>query len=243
LSASQNTVIAPAQTYTVTVAAPGFIPASSNLTVLNVNAPTLALSLDRTNISEADGPLAAIATVSRQPASDQPLTVALTSSNRAAAMVPAQVVISPYQSSASFYVTAEDNTNVTGPKVTLISAQALDISSNAVGNAAAEILTVQDADGPLLKLVIAEKVVSKGLNPATTAVVSRSTPATNALLVTLTCSAPNEATVPATVTIPMGQTNVAFSIASLDDGIPNTRQSVSVTAARPATPAGVMSSP
>jgi hypothetical protein len=264
LTASPSTVLAPPQTYSVTVAAPGFAAASTNLTVLNINTPTLTLSLARTNISEADGPLAAIATVSRQPVTDQPLAVALASSNPAAALVPAQAIIPALQGNASFYVAAVADTNISGPKLTLITAQALDISSNAVGNEAVEALAVQDANGPMLTLALANKVAAKGLAPATTGLVSRNTPPTNDLVVSLTCSAPAEATVPVTVTIPSrllnnpflrakvrnfpwkfdgrvcktcliqqaasGQTNVSFSVTSLDDGVPFTSQTVSVAA-------------
>ncbi|HEX3720122.1 MAG TPA: CARDB domain-containing protein [Verrucomicrobiae bacterium] len=230
LNAASSTVLAPPQVYTVTVSAPGFSSASSNLTVINVNTPSLALSLDRTNINEADGPLAVIATISRQPVTDQPLTVALASTNPLAALVPSQVVIGGFQGSANFYVAAVDGTNLPGPRTTLIAAQALDVLSNAVGTAATEVLTVQDTNVPLLTVAISNKVVAKGLDPATTATVARDTPATNALVVTLTSSNPNEATVPGEVTIPSGLSSATFQIASIEDGIPNTSQSVSITA-------------
>jgi hypothetical protein len=207
--------------------------AVTNLTVFNNNTPTLTLTLDRTNISEGDGPSAAVGTLSREPVTDQPITIALASSNTAAALVPAQVVIPPLQGQVTFYVAAVNDNVVSGPKLTLLSAQVLDAFGNAVGKVVTQLLTVQDDDGPALKLAIASKVVPKGLNPATSAVVWRNTPPTNSLLVTLTSSATNEATAPPVVTIPSGQTNATFSIVSLNDGVPNSSHSISITASAP----------
>ena len=217
--AVQSTSIAPAQTYTLNASAGGYVSASANLTVLNNNAPTLALSFNRTNFNETDGPYAAVGTVSRNPVTDQSVTVALASTNTGAALVPAQVIIPSLQASALFYVAAVNDTNVTGPKEALISAQALDTAATRSASAATGVLTVEDVNGPLLNVTIASKVVPKGANPATTAMVWTTTPPTNDLVVTLASSDTNEATVPATVTIPAGQTNATFNIASLNDGI------------------------
>ncbi len=228
--AVQNTFIAPAQTYSLNASAGGYVSASANLTVLNNNAPKLALSFTGTNFNETDGPYASAGTVSRDPVTDQSVTVALVSTNAGAAVVPAQVIIPSFQASTLFYVAAVNDTNVTGPKLTLISAQALDNAGNPVGTAATGLLTVEDVNGPLLNVTIASKVVPKGVNPATTAVVWTTPPPTNNLWVTLASSNTNEATVPATVTILAGQTNATFNIASLNDGIPFTNFLVTITA-------------
>jgi hypothetical protein len=202
LLAPQSMIIAPAKNYTVGASSSGYAGTIANLTVLNNNAPMLALSLDPTNISEAGGPFAAVGTVSRAPVSDQAVTIALASTNTGAAVVPAQVTIPGLQAAASFYVSAIHDTNVTGPKVTLISAQGLDNVGNPVGTAATQILTVQDIDGSSLQVLIANKVVPKGTTAATTAAVWTTLPPTNDLVVALSSSDTKEATVPATVTIP-----------------------------------------
>ncbi len=230
LLAVDSTLIEPPGVFTVTATAPGFVGASTNLTVISSHLPTLTLSLDRTNISEGDGPLAVVGTVNRLPFASQPLTVALFSANPAAALVPAQVTIPPMEGAATFYIAAVDDNVVTGPKVTVISAQALDASGNPVGAPATETLVVQDNDGPTLQVQVAQKVVGKGLNPATSAVVGRNTPATNDLVVTLKTSATNETAMPPTVLIPIGQSNAAFSIASLNDGLTHTSVVVLITA-------------
>jgi hypothetical protein len=226
--AVQNTIIAPDRTYTISASVNGYTSSSASLTVLNNNAPTLALSLDRTNINEADGPFAAVATISRYPITDQPVTMALASTNTGAALVPGEATIPALQGSAAVYVAAVNDTNVTGPKVTLISAQALDILGNPIGTPVSQALVVQDNNGPVLRLSLASKVVPKGTN--TTGLLRIATANTNDLLVTLTSGATNEATVPATITIPAGQTSVTFPVATLEDGVPFTRQEVTITA-------------
>ncbi len=160
--AVQNTIIAPTQIYTISASALGYASISTTLSVLNDNAPTLTLSLDRTNINEADGPFAAIATVSRQPVTAQPVTIALGSSNTGAAIVPAQITIPALIGSATFYVAAVNDTNITGPKETLITAQSLDVQGDLVGIPVSEALTVQDNNGPALRVTIANRVVPKG---------------------------------------------------------------------------------
>jgi hypothetical protein len=230
LSAVQSTILAPPQVHTVTASASGYASASLSVTVLNDNTPALTLSLDRTNINEADGAFAAFGTITRQPVNDQALTVALVSTNPGAAVVPAHVTIPALLGNATFHVAAVDSTNIAGPKVTLISAQALDIQGDPVGNSATEELVVQNNNGPALRVSTAKRVVPKGANPATTGVVWTAIPPTNDLLVTLISSETNEATAPPTVTISAGQTNATFAIISLDDGIPFTSQTLSITA-------------
>ena len=231
LLAAGTTAIEPPHTYTVTASAAGYAGAATNVTVVNNNTPALFLTLDRTNISEADGPLAAVGTVTRVPVTDQPVTVALASSNAAAATVPAQVIIPGLQGQATFNIAAVRDNAVTGPKLTEVSAQVLDTFANPTGGVATQALAVQDADGPALTVTLAERIVPKGANPATTAMVTRNTPPTNSLVVALTSSDPNEATVPANVTMLAGHMNVSLAIATLNDGISNSTHAVLITAA------------
>ena len=230
LLAVQSTAIEPTHVYTVTASAPGYLSAGTNVTVFNNNTPALTLTLDRTNVSEGDGPFAAVATVGRSPVTDQPVTIALASSNSAAATVPAQVVIPGLQGEASFYIAAVNDGLVTGPKATLISAQVLDSSLNPIGAVASQLLEVQDDDGPALKLVLAPKVVAKSVSSAATATVLRNTPPTNDLVVTLTSSALDEAAVPPAITILAGQTSASFTVSSQNDGQPNSSHTVLITA-------------
>lgn len=228
--AVQNTLIQPAQTYSISAAASGLVGGSANLTVLNQNTPVLTLSLDRTNVFESDGPFAAYATITRQSATDQQVVVNLASTNPAAATVPSEVTIPSFQLQVTFPVAAVSHGPSSGPLVTLITGQTRDVFGNGIGAVVSEAIVVQDDHGPSLHVTIGEPVVRKGLNPATKATVFRNTPATNNLVVSLESSNPAQATVPPSVTIPIGQTSIDFNLSSLDDGHPGTSVSLSITA-------------
>ncbi|MCA9050254.1 MAG: hypothetical protein KDA89_16075, partial [Planctomycetaceae bacterium] len=82
-----------------------------------------------------------------------------------------------------------------------------------------------------LTLSIADATVSEAQGTgATTATVTRNTDMTDALVVTLTSSDTSEAAVPATVTIPVGQSSATFNIDAVADFLVDGTQTVSITA-------------
>ncbi|MEC8338793.1 MAG: zinc-dependent metalloprotease family protein, partial [Planctomycetota bacterium] len=85
--------------------------------------------------------------------------------------------------------------------------------------------------GGLLALAIAdEEVTETDGAAATNATVTRTGSTSGDLVVTLTSSDTTEATVPATVTIPDGQSSVTFEIAAIDDSDVDGTQTVTITA-------------
>jgi uncharacterized delta-60 repeat protein len=89
----------------------------------------------------------------------------------------------------------------------------------------------RDNDVPALTISFAAASISEGAGPtATTATLSRNSNTTNSLSVSLTSSDLSEVTVPASVTIPAGQTSVTFPVSAVDDSILDGNQSVTVTA-------------
>lgn len=113
---------------------------------------------------------------------------------------------------------------------TLISATATDPSGSTSEFSAG--IEVTDNDTATLTITIAAASVSEGDgNGATTATVSRNTDTTNALTVALTSSDTSEATVPATITIPAGQSvSVPFDIDAVDDVFVDGTQVVTIKA-------------
>ena len=92
-------------------------------------------------------------------------------------------------------------------------------------------VNVTPSNAAELTLTIPAPSISEGDGAnATTATVIRNTDTTNALTVTLVSSDTSEATVPATVTIPAGQSSVSFGIDAVDDTILDGTQTVSITA-------------
>ena len=188
---------------------------------------------------ENAGPLALSATVYRSIVTKRALNVVLRSSQTNALLVPAKVTIPADLASVRFSIAAVNNTLMDGDKSVVVSAQTLDdLRGEPIGAVASQAITVQDDDGPGLAVALARKLVPEGLNPATTAVVSRNTPTTNDLVVTLTSSLTNEATVPVSVLISNGQTSATFVVVSLNDGVTDGSQTVTITASAPGLASG-----
>ncbi|MEO6035569.1 MAG: CARDB domain-containing protein, partial [Verrucomicrobiota bacterium] len=178
--------------------------------------------------------------MTRSPVGAGALNIEPFSSNPALVNLPLQITIPAGQVSRSFPVGIVNDTLVNGTRNVILSAYALAAGSGGrLGEASPDALTVLDDDGPTLKLVAAKKLVPEGQNPATTIVLSRNTPATNALVVSLTSDDTSEATVPATVTIPSGESSTTFSAASLADGFSDGNQPVVITASAAGFTAGV----
>jgi hypothetical protein len=87
--------------------------------------------------------------------------------------------------------------------------------------------------GPQVTLSLAATSLSfseSASNPASIGTVSRSTATAEPLAVSLSSSDVTEATVPATVTIPAGQTSATFDITAVDDTFPDGSKTATLTA-------------
>lgn len=222
-------------------AAVGFAPATANVVVLE-NLPTVTLRFAATNVSEGDGPLATVATLTRAPVTATPLVFDLVSSNAAKIMVPATAVIPANQASVSFPVSAVDNQIVDGD--TVVGVRVFLRATGSIRSLAelpGATLLVRDDDGPTLRLTLARDTVPQGRNPATTGTITRNTATTAALTVSLATSHPALTVVPASVVIPIGAASATFNLATLNPGLPTGDQSVVLTASQPGFTPGVSS--
>lgn len=231
VTAVDDTLIELIASYTLTATAPGYLTAVGNVTVLDNDVPGVVVTLELPAVSENAGPQATVGTVTRTPVSTRAVVVELTSTNPAAATVPATVTIPANMASATFTVAAVDNALLDGPRTTLIGGYVLASGSGSrVRSVTPALLTVTDDDGAALGLTISPNVAREGRSHAATLTVTRNTPATNALVVSLVSSDTTEATVPATVTIPAGQSSAMAAVTSIADGINDGNQSVLITA-------------
>lgn len=82
---------------------------------------------------------------------------------------------------------------------------------------------------PVLTLAISPDSISENGGTAT-ATITRNTPTTQDLVVTLATSDPSEATVPTSVTILAGETSASFQVSAVDDNLLDGTQSVDITA-------------
>jgi hypothetical protein len=219
---------------TLTATATGFEAATTSLGVLDNDLPAVAVTLASASVSEGAGPQATMGTVARSLLSSRALSVDLESTNTAAALVPARVVIPANQASVTFPVAAVNDDLVNPPKTTFIQPFVIVSGGNTrllAGEGA--LLTATDNDGPTLRVVAASRVIAEGLNPANTVTIARNTPATNALAITLGSDRLAEATVPPSAVIPLNAASVVVPVTSIADGIPDGNQTVVITAAAP----------
>ena len=226
INSIDDSIVDGTQTVTFTASAAGHAAGTDMVDVTDDDTAALAIAIVATSIDENGG--STTATISRNTDIANSLVVTLTSSDISEAVVPTTITIPAGQSvSAPFNISAIDDAVVDGVQI-------VTITSSASGHIdAADTLDVQDDESPLLSLVIAHSSVSENAGPAATVgTVSRNTDTTNGLVVTLTSSDTSEATVPATVTIPAGQTtSPPFNIAAVDDQIVDGSQTVGITAA------------
>ena len=227
--------VGPTRTFSVQATAAGYADSSPvDVQVFDNDVPDLQLTFAQTTVSEGAGPQASFATVSRSLVRNTRLIVDLDNSNPGAALGPIQVIIPPGQTSLSFPVAAVNNALVDGVKQAVFTPFTVDPATDrrlAAGPPAT--LTVTDDDGPALTVVLARKLVPEGASPATTGTLSRNTGSNVALVVALASSETTEATVPASVTIPAGQSSATFGITSINDGVSDGNQTVVISASAP----------
>ena len=232
LQAIDDGMVSTGRTAIVTASAAGYTDASPvNIFMADADLPVVQVTFANNTVSEGAGPQATIATVTRTPITGQSVMLQLISSNTAAALVPATVTIPADQASATFPVAAVNDSIVGNTRQTLITPVLLDSTLGVpVADGGSALLTVLDDDGPTLRVALARKLVSTGLNPATMATVSRTANTNQALVVSLTSSDPTYATVPPTVTIQAGQLSASFNVASTVNGVAGVNYPVTITA-------------
>lgn len=175
---------------------------------INPNVPTLlTVALSASAVTEGSAPLTATVTAAPAPAAN--LTVNLSSSDPTEATVPASVIITGGQTTATFPVAIVNDPILDGTQTLTIAAAA----SGYTGGSAA--LAVQDNETATLTLLI-PRAAREG-DGVLQGTVQMSAVAAGPIVVTLLSSDPAEVQVPASVTIPQGQTSATFPITIVND--------------------------
>lgn len=230
--AVDDTLIETNRAYQIRATSLGFNQAESlPLTIVDNDKPTLVFGVEPASFSEAGGSQAARATITRSPVTDQAIVLRLASSDPTAATVPLSVTIPANQPSVSFYVAAVDDLLVDGPQAATLSAfVTTTIGNTLLSGPASTSVTVTDNEGPALRLKLNRTIVAEGIASATFANVSRNTETSSNLTVSLVSSDTTEATLPASVVIPAGSTNVIVQIDSVEDNVSDETQTATLTA-------------
>ena len=171
----------------------------------------LNLTVSETSFSESAGGQAATGTITRESATDDDLVVTLESSDESALTVPATVTIPAGDSSVTFDIAAVDDSADDD------STQTATITASATGHSGSSVSIDVTNDDVLLLTISDDSVSESDGDAATTGTVSLESVTDSDLVVNLSSSDETAATVPATVTIPAGQSSVTFDIAAVDD--------------------------
>lgn len=180
---------------------------TSLITDVNSGATSTSLTLTGVTLNPAQLTGGAVSTQNQvtlsSPAPAGGLTVTLSSSNSAAASVPASVFVPAGVSSATFQVT----TSPVGATTTVT------ISASWMGVTKTAGLTVSPAAVVLSSVAISPTAVTGGTGATGSVTLSGPAPASG-VVVKIASSDPRSASAPSTVTVPAGQTTAAFSIAT-----------------------------
>ena len=212
-----DTLLDDTQAVTVTASSTGYNSGSQALSV--TDAESLTVTIDTSSISENGG--LTNGTVSRSNTDiGLPIVVTLSSNDTSEASVPASVTIPAGQASATFAISAVDDSLLDG-------LQTVSLTAAAVGYASAQSnLDVTDAESVSLS-ISAPSMSEKG--GKLSGVVTRSnTDIGSPLTVNLQSTDTTEANVPASVNIPANASSASFSIDAVDDALLDGTQTVSI---------------
>ncbi len=234
ISAIDNSTIDPDATVTFTVAATHFRSATDTLVVTSEDVATLALATSLASVSETGGADAATLTVSRGGASDisQALVVSLVSSASARLSVPATVTIPATQSSVTFSASAINNQNQDGDVDVTVTATATAFTS-----ATTIVHVIDDETAALTLTANASSIAENATGPGVDFTLTRLSADTSAdLFVSLQSNNMSRLTVPASITIPTGQTSVHFFATPVNNISYDGNADVTIVATTPTSP-------
>ncbi len=196
--------------------------------------PPLAIAAPA-SFTEGDGLRVGAGTVSLPAASPTSVTVNLVSSDTSELLVPASVTFPPNTTTMPFDITVVDDALLDGPQDLTITASGSGYTAG-VAN-----VRVYDNESSSLSVTL-PPTAREGDGKLTAAGLITAAAAPDApITVTLTSSDTTEATVPATVVLPMGQKTVAFDMTIIDDTIIDDTQTVTITASIPGWAGGAAS--
>ena len=219
ISAVDDDLLDGLQVVNLTAAAVGYASAQGNLDV--TDAESVSLTINAPLMSEKGGKLHGLVTRNNTDIGS-PLTVNLQSNDTTEANVPTSVIIPANASSVSFAIDAVDDALLDGTQTVSIQVSA----ANYAGSSAS--LNVTDSESLSISINVSSMIEKNGIAIGT---VSRSnTDTAQALVVQLVSDDVTEATVPASVTIPANQSQVTFTIASVNDHLIDGNQTVHITA-------------
>lgn len=217
----------------LTISSGGFASGEVTCTINDDDVPQLELTLTADTVPETAGVYACYATL-RRLTGEGNVRVNFTASEANALILPSSITIPAGTSAVQFNIGVVDNGEVDGYRPVEITA-AVYLSScgcNSTpenGGVAIKTLVIADNDGPALNALVNPVSVFEGRENAGKLIITRNTGTTGNLVVNISHNDPTEIVLPTSATILNGQKSVEVPLNTINDGIEDGTQSVSIS--------------
>ena len=233
-----NTTPELTETVTVTASSAGYTSGSAQVTILDDDLPQIVLTINPATVSEGGGTYAAWGTVTLDEPASGNVQVMISASPAGQLFFPSQITITNGQLQQQFNIGVVDNGILDGDRTVAVTA-AVYISSCGcgappeTGGAVTQNITILDNDGPSLTVGSTPYLVNENLVNAGYLTITRNTLGGNEITVNIQHNGADEIQIATSATIPEGATSVNVPFNTLDDGIEDGDQIVTVTVSSP----------
>ena len=212
----------------------GFTTGKEVCTIIDNDIPKISLTILADTVSESAGVYATWGVIKRVSGSDN-VTVNLTSNMVNTLFFPASVYLPKGALEQKFNIGVVDNNEVDGYRKATLTGSIFLSSCNCGttpenGGIVTADLVVADNDGPSLSLSVDPISLLEGKLNAGVLTITRNTPTTTALDVNISFNDDTEVDIQKSATIPAGQKSVQVPINTINDGIEDGNQMVSIQA-------------
>lgn len=222
---AQDNIPQIAASVTINAGAANHNPATGTINVNDDDIPGLELVFETNLVSEGAGAFATKATLKRAAnSSSAAFTANLSASLPNTLIIPATISLAAGENEKTFNVGVVDNSLADGQRVVGLTASVFVNSCgcsappSSVGSVTAN-LTITDNDGQALTITAPVLTLPEGLANAGTIRITRNSSTTAGIIVTLTSSNTNEATLPPSVVIPAGAAYVDVPVTTINDNV------------------------
>ena len=221
------------ETATITINSGGFASGSVSAMINDDDMPELTFTLSNDTVQEASGIYATYGTIKRKSGTGN-ITINFSASLDNALILPASITIPKGTNEVKFNIGVVDNTQVDGYRKVIITgavyvASCSCNSSPDNGVVVTKNLVIADNDGPCLTASVNPISLFEGRTNAGKLIITRNTETSGSIQVAILSSDTTQVRIQPTAIIPAGQKSVEVPINTLNNGIQNGTQTVSLT--------------
>ena len=222
------------KTVKLTATADGVKSGTASLLIHDNDVPAIALSVNKTVVSEGDGVYALVGTITRTDNSTNYVKVKFADVDNSGLILPSTVTLGTGSQSVNFYIGIVDNALVDGDRTATVKANIyIDSCGCTVIPVSGETqvsFTILDNDGEALGLSFDKSNVAENTTGAAKLTITRNTVNGDAMTVNLSVTGSSLLDLPGTVQFEAGQNSVTIDVNTLTDGVNTGNQMAVVTA-------------